>query len=62
MPDKSIPITESDVLQDDLGLCSYDMMVLISLLRSKGMGLSVERLCRESTVKDLLNAINQGEK
>lgn len=47
-------ITEDSKLRDDLGLCSYDMMLLIALLEEKtGKKVNMTVLKNDVTVKGL---------
>lgn len=47
-------ITEDSKLRDDLGLCSYDMMLLIALLEEKtGKKINLTVLKNDLTVKGL---------
>ena len=44
-------------LKEDLGLCSFDMMVLIRLLEQDGIIIENSGLSECKTVRDLINAV-----
>ena len=57
--DKDISISMNSKLKDDLGLCSFDMMVIISLIEREKFYLDIdmEKIDADLTVSELLNAI-----
>lgn len=56
---KNIDISMNSKLKDDIGLCSFDMMVIISIIERENFGLDIdmEKMTDDLTVADLLNAI-----
>lgn len=51
-------ITLSSRLVEDLGMCSFDIMVLVTLVENKtGMGVDFEAFGRNCTVKGLLDSL-----
>lgn len=60
-PGVSCDVHASSRLADDLGLCSYDIMVLVTLVESRtGRQVDVVRLSQDQTVAGLLGALVDG--
>lgn len=56
---KGSNIIGNEKLQDDLGICSFDMMVIITLVERDGFRVDIDKLARNLTVEGLLKAITK---
>ncbi len=66
LPDSIMSLSEKDFsslqLSDDLGICSYDMMViLVRIEKECDHEIDAMKICINMTVMDLLNLINKEE-
>ncbi len=59
MPDTSVEIKTNSSLQEDLGLCSFDMMVLLRLLSEHNLEIDATQLICCTTVQDLIDNIKE---
>lgn len=57
--DDTIDISMGSNLKDDIGLCSFDMMVIIALVERDGFRVDIDKLARNLTVEGLLKAITK---
>ncbi len=57
-PNKNISIKLDQKLCDDLGLCSYDMMLLISLMEENGLSVNITQIGDNATVEELVKAVD----
>lgn len=57
MSNKNIMVDENSRLIEDLGFCSFDMMVLIALLEENNLKVDVSRISDNITIKDLFDII-----
>ena len=59
MPDTSVEIKTNSSLQEDLGFCSFDMMVLLRLLSDHNLEIDSTQLIRCTTVQDLIENVKE---
>ncbi len=58
MENPNMEVSLSSKLKDDLGLCSFDMMILLGEIHAEtGLKIRYEALNKEMTVNDLLDAL-----